>query len=97
MESHVLAMLEAKCVNASVNTTLLDNPSFLLDLGAKKGCNEPDFIKVINILEDNEVQPPPLQIATSSTMPSLTSSIAFGMSNTIVSLISPSLEGVVDF
>jgi hypothetical protein len=96
MESHVLAMLEAKLVNASVDTTILDNPSLLLDLGAKNGCNELDFMKVINILEDNEVQPPPLQITTSSIMPSLTSSIALGMSNTIVSLLSPSLEGVVD-
>jgi hypothetical protein len=53
-------------------------------------------MKVINILEDNEVQPPPLQITTSSIVPSLTSSIALGMSNTIVSFLSPSLEGVVD-
>jgi hypothetical protein len=96
MESHVLAMLEAKHVSVGVDIAILDNPSLLLDLGAKKGCNELDFIKAINILEDNEVQPPPLQITTSSIVPSLTSSTTLGMSNTIVYLISPSLEGVVD-
>lgn len=48
MESHVLVMPEAKPTNVNVDTTILDNPSLLLDLGAKKGCNEPNFIQVIN-------------------------------------------------
>jgi hypothetical protein len=96
MESHALVIIEAKLVNVGVHIAILDNPSLLLDLGAKKGCNELDFMKVINIFEDNEVQPPPLQITTSLAMPLLTSSTTLGMSNTIISFISPSSEGVVD-
>jgi hypothetical protein len=68
------AMLETKPISVGVNIAILDNPSLLLDLGAKKGCNELDFIKVINILEDNEVQPPPLQITIGSIVHPLTSS-----------------------